>query len=293
MSLLCYMLESPDDKIPEENNPPTASENDPEALPKGLRITKPALALAQEARIDLRQFPLDRLITETMVRSAFAQNPPAVTFQPSERSLILFGGGGHGKSLIELIRAGGVYDVVGILDDGMVKGDLVLDVPVLGGADHLAGLHRQGVVQAVNGVGGIGNLISRLRVFELLYAEGFTTPTVIHPRALCEASSRIEPGVQVFANAYIGSCALIGKGCIINTGAIISHDCQIGDYSNISPGAILAGNVEIGENVLIGMGVTVNLNVKVGAGARIGNGATVKADVPSGSVVKAGSIWPG
>lgn len=290
--VLCYLLEQPDDSIPESVDAPV-SKTDTSELPAGLRITKPALKLAAEAQLDLYQFPVESLITEAMVRAAISKTRHFVTINPSERSLILFGGGGHGKSLIELIRAGGDYQVIGILDDGIAPGESVLDIPILGGVHLLGELYRQGARLAVNGVGGIGNLNSRLRVFELLRSAGFATPVVMHPRALCEASSLLAPGSQVFANAYIGSCSLIGKGCIINTGAIISHDCRVGDYTNISPGAILAGNVEIGEKVLVGMGVTINLNVKIGAGARIGNGATIKADVPAGSVVKAGAIWPG
>ncbi len=80
---------------------------------------------------------------------------------------------------------------------------------------------------------------------------------------------------------------------IINTGAIVSHDCVLGDYTNLSPGAILAGTVQVGSGVLIGMGATINLEARIGAGARIGNGATVKSDVPEMGVVRAGTVWPG
>jgi len=98
--------------------------------------------------------------------------------------------------------------------------------------------------------------------------------------------------VQVFPHAYVGSEARLGFGTIVNTGAIVSHDCVLEDYVNISPGAILAGEVHVGREALIGMGVTVNLQVRIGHGARIGNGATIKADVPDQGVVRAGSIWP-
>ncbi len=53
----------------------------------------------------------------------------------------------------------------------------------------------------------------------------------------------------------------LGFGAIVNTGAIVSHDCILGDYVNLSPGAILAGEVSVGSAALVGMGVTVNLRV--------------------------------
>lgn len=291
--ILCFLAESPMNAVPDQLYPPLIIKNDPMDLPVGLRITQPALRLAKEAQLDLSQFPLDKLITESMVRGLIGTPCPSVKLSPTDHSLILYGGGGHGKSLVELIRSAGLYHVIGIVDDGIQAGEAVLDVPVLGGSSILTEINHQGVKLAVNAVGGIGNLNSRLRVFDLLTGAGFSFPAVIHPRALCEPSSSILDGAQIFANAYVGSSSRMGIGCIINTGAIISHDCLVGDYSNISPGAILAGGVVIGEQVLVGMGVTINLNVKVGAGARIGNGATVKADVPAGAVVKAGMIWPG
>ena len=48
-------------------------------------------------------------------------------------------------------------------------------------------------------------------------------------------------------HAYVGSEAHVGFGTIINTGAIVSHDCTLGDYANLSPGAILAGEVTVGD----------------------------------------------
>ena len=206
---------------------------------------------------------------------------------------MIFGGGGHGKTLIELLRALHTYRLVGVVDDGMHSGDTVLDVPVLGGAEVLPDLYAQGVRLAVNAVGGIGNVSVRIRVFQKLSQAGFVCPALVHPAAFVEPSAYLSPGVQVFAHAYIGSAARLGFGCIVNTGAIVSHDCILGDYANISPGAMLAGEVQIGSSVLIGMGATVNLRVKVGATARIGNGSTVKEDVPEKSIVRAGALWPG
>lgn len=45
---------------------------------------------------------------------------------------------------------------------------------------------------------------------------------------------------------------VLGKGVICNTGAIIEHECIIGEYAHIAPGAVLTGNVQIGAHTFVG-----------------------------------------
>ena len=274
-------------------------------LPEGLRITQPALALARQEKLDLASLPIGPMVTEGAVREILSRQknqswqsiPARKLEEPTENrfdstALVIYGGGGHGRSLIELVRLLKVYNLVGVLDDAPLPGGAVLGVPVLGGKEILPDLFQRGVRLAVNAVGGISNLGVRLYVFDILAQAGFSCPAVVHPAAFVEASARLSSGVQVFPHAYVGSLVQVGFGSIINTGAIVSHDCSLGEAVNISPGAILAGAVQVEARALIGMGVTVNLEVKIGTGARIGNGATIKKDVPPGMIVKAGSVWP-
>lgn len=266
-----------------------------DGMPAGLRITRPALALARQSGLGLERLPVGPLITEAEIRQRLAASGTSRRgglARTDPRALIVYGGGGHGKSLIELIRCLGAYEIAGVIDDGLPSGMQVLGVPVLGGAEALPGASERGVGQAANAVGGIGDVMSRVRVFERLEAAGFTCPALIHPTAFLEASSSLSQGVQVFPLAYVGSDVHVGFGVIVNTSAVVSHDCRLGDYANVAPGALLAGGVTIGEAALIGMGVTVNLGVTIGAHARVGNSAVVKGDVPEGGMVRAGTTWP-
>lgn len=299
--LFCHLADSNEPnpvnaKIRSKQSPGREEKDDihPDVLPEGLRITQPALDLAKQYQLDLAQLPFDTLITERYIQKLLEKNIPASSslsvFDPTK--VIIYGGGGHCKSLIELLRSLGNLRIHGIIDDKLAVGTTVLGCPVLGGEDSLSEMQMQGIRLAVNAVGGIGNIQSRVNVFERLIQSGFTFPILIHPSAFVESSARLSPGVQVFPHAYIGSEAQVGFGAIINTGAVISHDCSVGDYANISPGALLAGGVLIGDRALVGMGVTINLRVSVGPNARIGNSTTVKEDVPSGHVLRAGSVWP-
>lgn len=211
-------------------------------------------------------------------------------FKPN--SLIVYGGGGHGKTIIDLIRALGTYQLEGIIDDGLVPGSLILDVPVLGGSQLLPQLVERGLRKAVNAVGAIGHADTRVQIFDQLAKAGFQFPALIHPTAFVEPSAKIEDGVQILAKSYVSSAAVIGFGTVINAGVVVSHDCILGKCVNLSPGAMLAGGVVLDDRVQVGMAATINIDIKVGAGCVIGNGATVKADVPAGTRVKAGTIWP-
>jgi acetyltransferase EpsM len=218
--------------------------------------------------------------------------PSSSAVNADQPGVIIFGGGGQGKSLIDLLRALGTYRIAGIVDEGLPAGNQILGVPVLGGSNCLNNIFKDGVRMALNAVGGIGNVDVRLKVFDLLATVGFSFPTVIHPSVVVEPSAQIEEGVQVLPLTYIGSSAQIGFGTLINSHVIISHDCVIGKVVNLSPGAMLAGGVHVEDYAQIGMGATVNLNLTIGSRARIGNSATIKANVPAGGRVYAGTIWP-
>lgn len=292
-ALFCYLAPTSDWEAPKTEQ----KSSQPGEVPEGLRITQPALLLAQQEGLDLSQLPIGPIITEAQVRGALGgataadiEIPPSVA---ASNAVLVYGGGGHGKAVIDLMRATGSYTPAGVLDDGRQPGEQVLDVLVLGGQGLLSALRAAGSRLAANAVGGIGAMSSRIHVFEILRGAGFEFPSLVHPSAVLEPSVQLNDGGQVFPHAYIGSDAQIGFGGIINTGAVVSHDCVLADMVNLAPGAILAGGVQVGEGALIGMGVTVNLGVTIGAGARVGNGATVKSDVPPGGVVRAGAVWPG
>ncbi len=293
--LLCYIAESstwqpPVEEASKAKSPKIGS------VPQGLRITQPARDLAVKYGISLRDLPVGPMITESTILSQLQKLGSELIDVPESQiddsSMLIYGCGGHGKAVYELINSLETYHVIGFLDDGVPMGEVVMGLPVLGGRERLAELRNKGVRNIVNAVGGIGNIRIRTRVFKHIQEALFNTPTILHPTAFSEPSAEFAQAVQVFPHAYIGSEATIGYGSIINTGAIVSHDCHLGEYVNLSPGCILAGEVQIGDGVLIGMGATVNLQVHVGAGARIGNGATVKSDVPENGIVRAGGMWP-
>lgn len=208
-----------------------------------------------------------------------------------EKRILIYGAGGHCKTVISLLRLLD-WSIAGVIDDNVEPGTSISGIPVLGKADLLPKLRADGVENAVNAVGGIGNYAVRWKIFEHLRELEFRFPTLIHPAAFVEDTVTLAEGIQILAQSYISSESTVGFGTLINAGVIISHDGAIGRCVNLSPGALLAGAVTVKDFAQIGMGATVNLGLTVGSGARVGNSAVVKGDVPDNGRVYAGMIWP-
>lgn len=290
--LICEVFDGVPDREAE------VADADDAERPAGLKLTRKAEALAAEVGLDLSALPTHRFLTERDIEALIAQTDEvpalddALVARITENTVVIFGAGGFAKSLIDLMRSVGEYEPICVVDDDRDAARDVLGVPVIGGRAYLGPLRQHGLERAVNAVGSIGRIQTRIDIFTFLERQGFSLTTLVDPRASVAASAELGEGSQVFAAAVVASAARVGRGVIVNTGAIVSHDCTIGDYTHLAPGATLAGEVEVGEGTLVGMGVTVHVGLRIGSGAVIGNGSVLREDVPDGTIVSAGSLWP-
>lgn len=290
----------PDPPAPEDNVASRNASLFTDRLPEGLRITHKALALAGQLCVDLDTLPRDVLITEAVVRSLAPAREPRVTscsvpdvVAPFDANTVLvYGAGGHAKTVIDLLRQSGQFSLAGLIADPAPTENDLLGAPILGDSGALVELHARGLRLIVNGVGSIDRPRMRVDIFDRLARKGYAFPTIIHSKSVVEPSARVAAGAQVFGSAFVGAAATVGFGAIINTGAIVSHDCKVGDYAHLTPGVILAGRVRIATGALVGMGVKVNVGVTIGEWARIGNGCCINSDVPPHTIVRAGTTWP-
>jgi UDP-perosamine 4-acetyltransferase len=78
---------------------------------------------------------------------------------------------------------------------------------------------------------------------------------------------------------------VVEDDAILNTGAIVDHDCRIGAHAHVGPGARLAGLVTVGEEAHVGIGAVAIERIGIGAGALVAAGAVVIRDVPAGARV--------
>lgn len=108
--------------------------------------------------------------------------------------------------------------------------------------------------------------------------------TIIHPTATISPYAKISQGCTILAYTAININAYVGMGCIVNTGAIIEHDCIVKDFVNICPAVAMAGHVVIGNKTFMGISSTVIDDVAIGNNVTIGAGATVIGNIPDNSV---------
>lgn len=197
--------------------------------------------------------------------------------------ILVFGGGGHAKVVIEILQLDPTNTLVGIIDRDIQRaGSRVLGVPVLGGDDQIAGAAADGFCI---GIGSTGIALVRERVFDEARASGLQAVTAVHPTATVSPFAELGAGTVVMAGAVVNPGARLGQNVIINTGAVVDHDCRIGDHTHVAPRAVLSGGVTVGRRALIGVGASVMQGVSIGEDAVVGAGAVVVRDVPPAVVV--------
>lgn len=200
--------------------------------------------------------------------------------------VVLAGGGGHARSVLEALRSSGEHDPVAVTDPDPQRAGTELDgVPVVGGDEQLEALRGEGIEGACLGVGGTGSNELRRELFERLRGLGFALPPVLHAAATLARTATLGAGSQVLALAVLGAGATVGENVIVNTGAIVEHDCLIADHVHLATGCALAGGVTVHAGAHVGIGACVLQGISVGEGAVVGAGAVVIRDVRAGDVV--------
>lgn len=193
------------------------------------------------------------------------------------RKILLVGGGGHCRSVLDCIHRLNRYDTFGIVE--RAGGEGLPSVPMVGTDADLSALYDGGWREAVVTLGSIGNTERRRALYDLLKKTGFTLPVIADPSAVISADARIEEGTFIGKLAVVNAGAYVGRCAIINTGAIIEHECKIGDFAHISPGAVLCGGVRVEENAHIGAGAVVRQRIRIGHDALAGAGSVVIRDI--------------
>ena len=170
-------------------------------------------------------------------------------------SIILIGGGGHCKSVIDVIEQEGRFEIAGIIDKPELLGSDVLGYSVIGSDYDLDNLVKK-YQYALITVGQIKTPELRIKLFNLAIKAGFVLPNIISPNAYVSRHSSIGNGTVVMHNAIINPSASIGDNCIINSKALIEHDCHISKHCHISTNAVINGGVVVESGCFIGSSAT-------------------------------------
>lgn len=184
------------------------------------------------------------------------------------KNLILVGGGGHCKSVIEAAESAG-YNILGVLDTPENVGKQVLAYSIIGTDDEIPLYVDK--AEFVITVGFIKNPATRIKLYNKVKEAGGKLATIIASTAHVSKYSTIGEGTVVMHQAFVNAGAHIGANCIINTFCNIEHDAQIGDQCHISTGTMVNGDCKVGDRCFIGSqsalanGITIGEDIIVGA----------------------------
>ena len=194
------------------------------------------------------------------------------------KDLILVGGGGHCKSVIDVAESAG-FRILGVLDKPEFVGNSVLGYKVIGTDNDIPKYVPN--TEFIVTVGFIKNPDIRIRLFDQIKSAGGKLATIIASTAYVSRYAQVGEGSVVMHKAFINADCKIGTNVIINTLANIEHDCVIGNNTHISTGVMVNGECNIGCNDFIGSRsvianrVSVCDNVVVGAGSFIRKSITI------------------
>jgi len=191
--------------------------------------------------------------------------------------IVVIGGGGHTKVVISILKKINTYEIVGYTD--VKNRGEILGVQYIGNDSILKNLYKNGIKNAVLGLGFIKSNKTRKNVLEEINNIDFHYPAIISNNAVINENVTTGMGTVIMDGVVINSGTKIGNFCIINTKSSIDHDCIIKNHTHIAPGVTLSGGVEIGDNVLIGTGANIIQYKKVVDNAIIGAGSTVVEDI--------------
>ena len=191
------------------------------------------------------------------------------------KEIILIGGGGHCKAVIDVIEQEGAFRIVGIVDQPESIGTDVLGYTVIGNDSdlkNLASIHTYALIT----VGQVQSPKLRIKLFDLALNAGFKLPRIISPRAYVSKHAYIGKGSVIMHNALVNANTKVGCNCIINTNALVEHDSDVADHCHIATNAVINGSTSVGQGSFIGSGSITR------EGTTISDNSFIKA----GSIVK-------
>jgi len=189
--------------------------------------------------------------------------------------IILIGGGGHCKSVIDVVEREARFEIAGIVDKPEFLGTKILGYPVIGNDTDLEDLAKK-YHNALVTVGQVESASLRIKLYDLAIKAGCLLPKIISPNAYVSKHSKIGNGTVVMHNAIVNADTHIRENCIINSKALIEHDCLISSHCHISTNAIINGGVKIGSGCFIGSNATTKNNISIDENTFVKAGSLIK-----------------
>jgi len=186
-----------------------------------------------------------------------------------KKNILLIGGGGHCRSVIDVLELSEKYKIIGIIDKKELIGQKVLKYSIIDCDENLFKYKK--INNIIITIGQIKSAENRIRLFNICKELNYIFPVVISPLAYVSKYVFIDEGTVVMHHALVNANARIGKNCIINTKALVEHDAVVEDYCHISTGAIVNGGTVIKQNTFFGSNATARDNITTGGFIKAGS----------------------
>jgi len=131
---------------------------------------------------------------------------------------------------------------------------------------------------------GIGDNVIREKIYTNIKTNYIN---LFHPKSIIAIDTKItlDSNIIINAGATVNPLTYIEEGVIVNTNAIIEHECYLSSFCHVAPGVVWAGNVKIGKRSFIGANSVVKQGISIGKDVTIGAGSVIINNVPDNATV--------
>jgi len=201
-----------------------------------------------------------------------------------KKEIILIGGGGHCKSVIDVIEAENKFQIIGILDVNEKVGTKILGYTIIGTDDEIGDWNKKNSCFHIT-VGQIKSAEIRRKIYDKLKALNADLPIICSPTAYISPNAIIGEGCVIMHHAILNAGVKVGKNCIINNKALIEHDSKIGDHCHVSTAAVINGDCYVASGSFIGSNSTLIQGITVEENCVVGAGSVVTANLAQNKIV--------
>ncbi|MGF1881046.1 acetyltransferase [Vibrio splendidus] len=200
------------------------------------------------------------------------------------KPIVMIGGGGHASMLVDILRMQNRDIVAIVCPDDLGERAIFSGIPHFFHDDDVFQFEPEKVL-LVNGIGVLPKSGLKRKLTQYYLSHGYQFETIVAETASVSPYARLSEGVQIFPGAFVNAGVKVGSHSIINTGAIIEHDSEVGEFNHIAPRALLCGQVKCAEDVFVGAGATVIQNLTLAQGCIVGASTTILSDVKELTIV--------
>jgi acetyltransferase EpsM len=197
--------------------------------------------------------------------------------------VLIFGSGAHGRVALDILRAQSKENTIEFIDGNKsLWGQKLNDATILGNLERAMEQYGGNFKTVI----ALGNPILRLQIANQFKKYSISFVNAIHPSAVVVPTANLGEGNMIGAATVVNSNAQVGNHVIINTAAVIEHDCILADGVTVSPGSQIGDRVIINRAAFISTGAIVLPRISIGEEAIIGAGSVVTKDVPAKVLVR-------